>query len=116
MPDIKLDSKLSRAIRRLLEPYEGRLGKLGNSVVAIVELTSVKRLDVHPDAEAVPAAYLRITGMEIATRDQEDHLRRAMQAMYQLRTARGTLDEIHSAEDAKRQLSLLSQAVAEGDA
>lgn len=113
MPDIKLDSKLTKAIKRQLEAYEARLGKLGTSVVAIVELTAVKRLDVHPDVETAPAAYLRITGMEIATRDQEDPLRRAQQAMYQLRTARGTLDEIHSAEDAKRELSLLPQTVIE---
>ncbi|MEV4320968.1 hypothetical protein AB0J37_01915 [Microbispora rosea] len=116
MPDIKLDSKLTKAIKRLLEPYEARLGKLGNTVVAIVELTSVKRVDVTPDVEAAPTAYLRITGLEIATREQEDHLRRAQQAMFQLRTARGTLDEIHSAEDAQRQLNLLPQIVLEGDA
>ena len=115
MPDIKLDSKLTKAIKRLLEPYEARLGKLGANVVAIVELTSVKRVDVTPDVEAAPAAYLRITGLEIATRDQEDHLRRAQQSMYRLRTARGTLDEIHSAEDANRQLRILHQTVAEGD-
>lgn len=113
MPEIKLDSTLTTAIRRVLEPYETRLGKLGSSVIAIVELTSMKRVDVHPDAETTPAAYVRITGLEVATRNQEDALRRAMQAMYQLRTARGTLDELHSSEDANRQLGALADTLLE---
>lgn len=111
MPDIKLDSKLIKPIKRNLEPYESRLGQLDRTIVAIVELTSVKRVDVSLEAETAPAAYVRITGLEIATREQEDALRRAMQAMYQLRTARGTLDELHSAEDANRQLHLLGNTL-----
>ncbi|MEU9888651.1 hypothetical protein [Sphaerisporangium sp. NPDC051011] len=114
MPDIKLASKITKPIARVLEPYENRLGRLDQTIVAIVEFTTVKRVDVSLEAEAAPAVYLQITGIEIATRDQEDHLRRAQQAMYQLRTARGTIDELTSAEDARRQLSLLGDQIAAG--
>ncbi|MGI5485185.1 hypothetical protein [Microtetraspora malaysiensis] len=116
MPDLKLDSKLTKGIQRVLEPYEVRMGRLGETIVAIVELTAVKRTDVYDGEEAAPTAHLRITALEVATRDQEDHLRRAQQSMYQLRTARGTLDEIHSTEDANRQLRYLGEMVAGGDA
>lgn len=116
MPDIKLDSKLTKPIKRVLEPYEGRLGRLDTTVIAIVELTAVKRVDVSVEMEAAPAAYLRITGLEVATRDQEEFLRRAQQAMYQLRTSRGTIDELTSTEDANRQLNLLgAQLIADGE-
>ncbi|MFF4779427.1 hypothetical protein ACFY05_42090 [Microtetraspora fusca] len=114
MPDLKLDSKLIKPIQRVLEPYEGRMGRLGETIVAIVELTAVKRTDVYDGEEAAPTAHLRITALEVATRGQEDHLRRAQQAMHQLRTARGTLDEIHSTEDANRQLRFLADVVVDG--
>lgn len=116
MPEIKLNSKLVKPIKRILEPYEARLGRLDSTVIAIVELRSVKRIDVSLEAETAPAVYLQIDGLEVATRDQEEFLRRAMQAMYQLRTARGTIDELTSTEDANRQLNLLgAQLVADGE-
>lgn len=116
MIEIKLDSKLTSRIQDVLEPYAARLGRLDETVMAIVELTTVRRTDVSPElVDKGPAAQVRITLMEVATRDQEPHLRTAQEAMYKLRTARGTLDEMHSTEDANRQLRLLGNMLADGD-
>jgi hypothetical protein len=115
MPDIKLASKITKPISRILERFEGRLAGLDKNIIAIVEFTTVKRVDVSIEADAAPAVYLQITSMEIAVPEQESHLRRAMQAMFRLRTARGTLDELPSTEDANAQLRLLGDQILVGE-
>ncbi|MFF3671711.1 hypothetical protein [Microtetraspora malaysiensis] len=113
MPNLKLDSKLLKSVQRVLEPHGARMGQLGSSMVAIVEFTTTKRVDVVDD-ETEPVRYLQITGLEVATREQEDALRNAQQAMFQLRTAHGTLEEIYSTEDAERKLRLLPGTILAG--
>lgn len=116
MPAPKLDSKLLKKITETFHPHMPALfERLGSSVVAIVELTSVERIEPYEEEEKAPTAKLRITSLEIATHGQEDALRRAQRAMYLLRTGKGTLDEPVDHEHATRQLDMLSRRVAESE-
>ncbi|MFD9943216.1 hypothetical protein ACFWYW_14515 [Nonomuraea sp. NPDC059023] len=110
MPASKLDSKLLKRLEEVLQPYTATLfTRLGTSVVGIVEITSVERTEPYDEEERAPTVKLRLTGLEIATPEQEDALRRGQRAMYQLRTARDTLDALPDSEHALRQLNLLDQ-------
>lgn len=116
MPAPKLDSKILKRLDEVFGPHmAGLFNQLGSSVVAIVELTSVERAEPYAEEEKAPTAKLRITSLEIATKAQEDALRRAQQAMHLLRTGRGTLDDPVDHEHATRQLDLLSRRVAESE-
>jgi hypothetical protein len=83
--------------------------------VAVVEFTPVERMEPRPDLDDKAGSVLvRMTGIEIASGAQEQHLREAMRALYRIRTATGTIDE-HLAGDHERALELTG-AVLLGDA
>ncbi|GAA3251264.1 hypothetical protein [Nonomuraea helvata] len=111
MPVPKLDSKILKRLEDSFLPHTRSLyDRLGSSVVAIVELTSVERAETAAEEEKAPTVKLRVTGLEIATRDQEDALRRAQQAMFQLRTTSGTLAELDS-EQVTRHIARLPNRI-----
>ncbi|SEG44568.1 hypothetical protein SAMN04489712_105258 [Thermomonospora echinospora] len=99
MTAIKLDSKLGRSATDALEPHVLPLyGRLGARIVAVLEFEAIERNQVAEDADKDAWVKLRITGMEIPTREQENALREAMRVLYLQRTAFGTLEEDGSIE------------------
>lgn len=67
---------------------------LGTRRIAIVEIAGVERTEIADDEDKAPVLTLQIKAMEVAEQgDTEDAVRRAMDALYTLRTATGTLTE-----------------------
>lgn len=91
---IKLDSKLGRSATDALEPHVLPLyGRLGARIVAVLEMEAIERNQVADDADKDAWVKLRITQMEIPSREQEGAIREAMRALYVQRSAFGTLEE-----------------------
>lgn len=104
---IKLDGKLSTAAGGSLERHASSLySRPGARLVGVVELRHVERTQPAPDEDKEASVKLRITGLEIANDEQEDTIRRAMEALYIHRSSRGTLDEDGAVELADQTLRL----------
>lgn len=85
---LKLDGNLTSSGNGALADLATRLyANLGMKVVGIAEFTVVERTQVAPDEKGDPVAKLRVTGVEIARDDNEQHLRQAMSDLYTVRTA-----------------------------
>lgn len=94
MTEIKLDAKLNAPIVKALEPHADELlaAPLGTRVVALVELSVVEHAERgDSDDEVAHVVKIRPVLMEIATGDDEHHLRRAHRALWSKRTAEGTI-------------------------
>ncbi|MEV2277754.1 hypothetical protein AB0I72_19420 [Nocardiopsis sp. NPDC049922] len=91
---LKIDSKVSPAAERALEPYVTKLYDTpGLRLMAVAEIKPEDRNAPPPDSEAGLWVKARISALEIASTDQEAALREAQRALYLQRTAHGTLDE-----------------------
>lgn len=91
---IKLDGKPSTHAAEALAPHAGAMfAKLGSTRMAVVELRSVERAEPAADEDKEQSVKVRVAHLEIANADQEDSLRRAMQALNLHRTSYGTLDD-----------------------
>jgi hypothetical protein len=93
MTVIKLDSKMATNARDAIDPLAARLyANRTARVLGVVELAHLERMEPAPDADKEAAVKLRITHLELAGEEQEEHLRQALRALYMQRTAAGTLD------------------------
>ena len=107
MTVIRLDSKVSTNAGEALLRHAGRLyNRPGVRIVGVAELAHVERTQPAPDEDKEPSVKLRITHLEIANPEQEDVLRRAMEALYLHRTATGTLGEDGDVELSERTITL----------
>lgn len=94
MTKVKLDGTPSgNAIIAFADLTNALFRKQGMRIIGVCELTHVERTEPAPDEDKEGSVKLRLTGLEIARGDQEDHLRKAMDALYRHRTASGTIDE-----------------------
>jgi hypothetical protein len=91
---VKLDSKLGGGPAAAIEPHIPALyGKPGCRVMVIAELAHTERTQPAPDSDGEPSVKMRISSMEIASKEQEGAVREALRALYSQRTAYGTIDE-----------------------
>lgn len=96
---IKLESKTSKGAGEALDPYRPALyATLGKRLVVIAELEAVERNEVADDDEKSTWVKLRIVSLEVAGAEQEDAVRKAMNALNIQRTAFGTLTEDQDVE------------------
>lgn len=94
MIKIKLDAKLVTSVDDALAPHAGPLyATIGKRIVVIAELRAAERVEVADGEEKHPSVKLRCTQMEVAGEEQEDPVRKAMAALYTLRTAYGKITE-----------------------
>lgn len=114
MTEIKIDPKLNAPITKALEPHGAELlaASLGTRVVALVELSVVEHAERgDSDDEVAHVVKLRPVLMEIATGDDEHHLRRAHRALWSKRTAEGTItgdaDCAHAEADIRHTAALI---------
>ena len=107
MTVIKLDSHMATSARDAIDPLAGRLfANTGARILGVVELAHLERTEPAPDNDKEASVKLRITHLEIAADDQEEHLRQALRALYLQRTAFGTLDEDGEIQLSARTLEL----------
>lgn len=112
MTDIKIDGKLTTGAGEAIGEHARALyDRLGSTRVGIVELRSAHRLTPGPGEDKKPVVGLRIAALEIATKDQEDDVRRAQRALYLQRTARGTLNEDGQLELSQGTVQLLGESL-----
>jgi hypothetical protein len=94
MPDIKIEGKIGGAAAAAIEPHAKALyDKPGVRVVAVVELAHSERTQPAPDSEKNASVKLRISGLELPSKEQAETIREVMQALHFQRTAAGTLEE-----------------------
>lgn len=92
MTEIKIEGKLpSSAGEAIGEHARPLYDRLGSTRMVIAELRASHRVTPGPGEDKKPTVSLRIAAMEVANKDQEDYIRKAQQALYLARTARGTL-------------------------
>lgn len=102
---IKLDGKLSTSAGDSLALHAQELYRRpGMRLVGVVELRHAERTQPAPDEDKEPSVKLRISALELANVEQEDTLRKAMEALYVHRTAHGTLDDEGAVELSERTL------------
>lgn len=105
MTTAKIVSKMTTAAEAGLEPSVLPLYNApGATVVAVVELQHIERVQPAPGSETAATVRLRINHLEVAGTEQETTLREAMMALYTLRTASGTLDAAGEIELSERTL------------
>jgi len=114
MTEIKIDPKLNAPIAKALEPHADELlaAALGTRVVALVELSVVEHAERgDSDDEVAHVVKIRPVLMEIATGDDEHHVRRAQRALWSKRTAEGTItgdtDRAHAEADIRHAAALI---------
>lgn len=94
MTDIKIDGKLGGHAGEALALHAAQLfTRLGSTRMVIAELKSATREDVAADEDKNQSVKLRIQSLEVANPDQEDAVRRCLEALHMHRTAYGTLTE-----------------------
>ncbi|WP_433465725.1 hypothetical protein [Spirillospora sp. CA-128828] len=94
MPDIKIEGKIGGNAADAIEPHAKALyDRPGVRVVAVVELAHSERTQPAPDSEKNASVKLRISGLELPSKEQAETVREVMQALHFQRTAAGTLEE-----------------------
>jgi hypothetical protein len=94
MTDIKLESKIGGQAAAAIEPHAKTLyDRPGIRVVGIVELAHTERTQPAPDSEKNASVKMRISALELPTREQAETVREVMRALHLQRTASGTLEE-----------------------
>jgi hypothetical protein len=94
MTALKIIGKPTAAAQAALEPHIARLyASPGASVMAIIEMRHVERLQPAPGSDKAASVGMKLVGCEIPGREQEGAVREAQRALYLQRTARGTLDD-----------------------
>jgi hypothetical protein len=94
MTKLKIQGSPGASAQSALEPHIARIyAKPGIRVLGVLELKHEERSQAAPESDKQDSVTMKITHLEIPTRDQEGVLREAMRTLYLQRTARGTLDE-----------------------
>ncbi len=98
MTEIKLDSKVTKTVASSLARYSDDMFRQREGRwVGVVELQHVERAEPSPEEEKEASVKLRVAHAEIAG-PYESELRDILQALFQLRTSKGTLDEYNPDE------------------
>lgn len=93
MTTLKIEGKPSAAAANALGRHaEALYHTPGARRIGVVELARTAIMSPDPGEDKDPSVSLRIAALEIASPEQEDHLRQAMLALHLHRTATGTLD------------------------
>lgn len=77
----------------------------------VAEARHLERTQPAPGEDRQPTVRVRITTLEVPSRDQEELVRKAQRALYLQRTATGTLDEDGQVELTEPTLDLLGDAL-----
>jgi len=94
MTDIKIEGKLGGHAAEALALHAGPMfARLGSTRMVIAVLKSATRQDVAADEDKKQSVNLRVQSLEVANPDQEDAVRRCLEALHLHRTAYGTLTE-----------------------
>lgn len=94
MTKLKIQGQPGAAAQSALEPHIARIyAKPGIRVLGVLELKHEERSQAAPESDKQDSVTMKITHLEIPTRDQEGVLREALRTLYLQRTAHGTLDE-----------------------
>ncbi|MGI5418678.1 hypothetical protein [Actinomadura luteofluorescens] len=114
MPDIKIEGKIGGSAAAAIEPHAKALyDKPGVTVLAVVELEHTLRTQPAPHSEKNASVSLRISGIELPTKEQAETLREIQQALYLQRTAAGTLDEQGDVQLSDHTLELASRVLSD---
>lgn len=114
MPDIKIEGKIGGNAAAALEPHALELyNRPGCQVVAVVELEHTLRTQPAPHSEKTASVSLRISGIELPTKEQIETVREVMQALYLQRTATGKLTEQGDVELSKNTLEFASRLLSD---
>jgi hypothetical protein len=91
---LKLDSKLQGTATISLQELASHLyHNPGARMVGIVEIAHTERTEPAQGEDKDPAVTIGLKAIEMARGDQDEFLRRAMEALHRHRTSTGTLDE-----------------------
>ncbi|MFJ2719431.1 hypothetical protein [Streptomyces sp. NPDC087437] len=94
MPVLKFDPKVSASAQEALEPHIRPLyDQPGARRMAIIEFAHMERTEPAPNTDGKPSVKVRIMGLELPNREQEDAVREAQRFLHLQRTARGTFDD-----------------------
>lgn len=112
MTEIKIQGTLPSSASEALGDHARALyDSLGKTRVGIVELRAAHRLTPGPGEDKKPTVTLRIAALEMANKDQEEYVRKAQEALFLARTARGTLTEDGQIELSEDSLRLLGDTL-----
>lgn len=94
MTKLKIDSRVSPAALDALEIHVPSLyARPGARVLAVMEMAHVERTQPAPESDSEASVRMRITALEVPSKDQEGVIREVLRALHLHRTAAGTLDE-----------------------
>ena len=114
MPDIKIEGKVGGQAAAALEPHAKSLyDRPGVRVLAVVELAHSLRTQPAPDSEKNASVSLRISAMELPTKEQAETVREVMQALYLQRTAAGKLTEQGDVQLSENTMELASRLLSD---
>lgn len=114
MTKIKIAPKRSTAADKALAGHIERLYENpGSRMLAIVELVHIDRTMPTEDSGLEPSVTVRLNHVEPSDEDTEKSLEAALQALYALRTATGTLTEDSDVELGERTLENLGNSYAQ---
>lgn len=107
MTKLKFDTTPSGNALDAMEDLGGPLAaKPGMRIVGVCELAHVERVEPAPGEDKETTVKLRVTQLEVARGEQENHIRQCMAAMYRHRTATGKLGEEMEVELSERTIEL----------
>lgn len=116
MTTVKLNGKPSASASEAVERYADKLYNDNTArIVGVIELKHSVKHTPAPDSEKDKAVELQITGLEIASPEQAEDLRKAMRALYLARTADGTLDIDGELEASRTTLRLLEGSLIDSE-
>ncbi|PZG49858.1 hypothetical protein C1I98_11115 [Spongiactinospora gelatinilytica] len=102
---LKFEGKLSAAAANALEPHIRPLyDQPGATRLGVFAIRHTERTQPAVGSDKDPLVRARIIECEVANREQEPHLREVMRALWQQRTAQGTLDDAGEIQLAERTL------------
>jgi len=105
MTKLKIDTKLGSGAADAIESHIRPLYDLPNATrLAIIELRHIERTQPASESDADSQVKVRITHMELPSKEQEGVVREALHALHLMRTASGTLDEHGQIEISRRTL------------
>lgn len=108
MTVVKINGRPAASASDAVERFADQLyGNNRARIMVIAELKHAGRTEPAPDEDKDRSVELKISGLEVASPEQAEDLRKAMRALYLGRTAEGTLDPDGELEASKNTLRLL---------
>jgi hypothetical protein len=104
---LKFDTAPSGNAIAAMQDLAGVLAaKPGMRIVGVCELAHVERVEPAPGEDKETVVKLRVTQLEVARGEQENHVRQCMAALHRHRTATGKLGEDMEVELSERTIEL----------